>query len=72
LISGIIQFLLYILGTGSVLLVLSVGMACIKGGAVLSLFRRVLPYVNMISGILLILAGGYICYYWLRSGLLFV
>lgn len=70
-ISGIIQFLLYILGTGTILLILSIGMAFIKGGTVLSLFRRVLPYINMISGILLILAGAYICYYWFSSGLLF-
>jgi cytochrome c-type biogenesis protein len=68
--SGIIQFILYILGTGSVLLVLSVGMALIKGGGVLSLLRRIVPYVNRISAVLLILAGSYICYYWLRSGLL--
>lgn len=70
--SGIIQFLLYILGTGTILFILSIGMAFIKGGTVLALFRRVLPYINMISGILLILAGSYICYYWFTSGLLFV
>jgi cytochrome c biogenesis protein CcdA len=70
-ISGLIQFILYILGTGSVLLVLSVAMALVKGGAVLSLFRRIVPYVNRISAVLLILAGSYICYYWLKSGLLF-
>ena len=70
-VSGLVQFILYILGTGSVLLVLSVGMAFVKGGAVLSVFRRIVPYVNRISAVLLILAGGYICYYWLKSGLLF-
>lgn len=68
--SGIVQFILYILGTGSVLLILSVAMALVKGGVVLSLFRRIVPYVNMISAGFLILAGGYICYYWLKSGLL--
>ena len=70
--SGLTQFILYILGTGSVLLILSVGMAFIKGGTVLSLFRRIVPYVNKISAVFLILAGTYICYYWLKSGLLFV
>ncbi|MCG6929719.1 MAG: sulfite exporter TauE/SafE family protein [Desulfofustis sp.] len=69
--SGLIQFLFYILGTGTILLILSVAMAFIKGGAVVALFRKIIPYVNTISGILLILAGGYICYYWFSSGLLF-
>ncbi len=69
-ITGITQFLWYILGTGTVLLILSVGMAFIKGGVVLSVFRRIVPYVNAISAVLLILAGSYICYYWLKSGLL--
>jgi cytochrome c biogenesis protein CcdA len=69
--SGFLQFLWYILGTASVLLILSLGMAFIKGGIVLSLFRKIIPYVNVISAILLILAGGYICFYWLKSGLLF-
>jgi len=68
--SGLLQFVLYIMGTGSVLMVLSIAMALIKGGIVLSLFRRIVPYVNKISAIFLILAGSYICYYWLASGLL--
>ncbi len=71
-VSGIMQFLWYILGTGSVLLILSVGMAFVKGGAVLSVFRRIVPYVNVISAVFLILAGTYICYYWLKSGLLLI
>jgi cytochrome c-type biogenesis protein len=68
---GLLQFLWYILGTASVLLILSLGMAFIKGGIVLSFFRKIIPYVNVISAILLILAGAYICFYWLKSGLLF-
>lgn len=69
--SGLLQFFWYILGTASVLLILSLGMAFIKGGIVLSFFKKIIPYINVISSILLILAGGYICYYWLKSGLLF-
>ena len=69
-ITGFTQFVLYIFGTGSVLMVLSVGMSLVKGGTVLSLFRRVMPYVHIISAVFLILAGAYICYYWLQSGLL--
>lgn len=69
-VTGFTQFALYILGTGSVLMALSVGMALVKGGTVLSLFRRVMPYVHIISAVFLILAGAYICVYWLQSGLL--
>jgi Cytochrome c biogenesis protein len=69
-VSGLSQFLLYILGTGSVLAVLSIALACLKGDAVLGAFRRIAPHVNTISALLLILAGGYISYYWLKSGLL--
>ena len=71
LVSGMLQFLWYILGTGSILLVLTIGMACVKGGAVISALRHLMPFVNKISALLLILAGGYIVYYWLSSGLLF-
>ncbi len=69
-VSGFVQFVLYILGTGSVLLVLSLAMALVQGGAVLALIRRVVPHVNRISAVFLILAGAYICYYWFSSGLL--
>lgn len=69
-VSGFVQFALYILGTGSVLLILSLAMALLKGGAVLSLIRRIVPHVNKISAVFLILAGAYICYYWFSSGLL--
>ena len=69
--NGMLQFLWYILGTGSVLMVLTIGMAFVKGGAVIGAVRKVMPFVNKISAVLLILAGGYIMYYWISSGLLF-
>ena len=68
---GMLQFLWYILGTGSVLLILTAGMALVKGGVVIGAVRKLMPYVNKISAVLLILAGGYIIYYWFSSGLLF-
>ena len=68
--SGWLQFAYYILGTGTVFLVLTVGMAFIKGGVVITLLRKFVPYVHVISAIVLILAGSYITYYWLSSGLL--
>jgi cytochrome c-type biogenesis protein len=30
--------------------------------------RRVLPYMNRIAGSLLVVAGGYVAYYWYRIG----
>ena len=68
--GGIAQFVSYILGTGSVILVLTMGIAVVREGVVVGALRKILPYVNKISAILLIVAGGYIVYYWLTSGLL--
>ncbi len=67
---GIFQFVSYIAGMGSVLLVLTLGIALVKEGAVVPSLRRVLPYIQKISAILLLLAGSYIVYYWLKSDLL--
>ncbi|THB79709.1 MAG: cytochrome c biogenesis protein CcdA [Desulfobulbaceae bacterium] len=70
--AGLLQFIWYILGAGAIFLSLTVGMALVKSGNVLRMLRNILPHVNKISAILLILAGLYIVYYWLTSGLLFV
>lgn len=67
---GILQFVSYISGMGSVLLVLTVGLSLVKEGGVVRAMRRTLPYVQRISAILLLLAGSYIVYYWLKSDLL--
>lgn len=69
--TGLFQFLWYILGAGTVLLTLTIGMAFIKGGVVVGMVKRFVPYVHKVSAILLIVAGAYISYYWLASGLLF-
>ena len=68
--AGVYQFVSYILGMGSVLLVLTLGMAIVKEGVVVGMLRSFLPYVQKISALLLLSAGGYIVYYWLSSGLL--
>jgi cytochrome c biogenesis protein CcdA len=67
---GILQFVSYISGMGSVLLVLTVGLALVKEGVVVKTLRRTLPYIQKISAFLLLLAGSYIVYYWLKSDLL--
>ncbi len=69
-VTGLYQFASYVLGMGSVLLVLTLGIALVKEGVVVGTLRKILPYVQKISAILLIIAGGYIVYYWLSSGLL--
>jgi cytochrome c biogenesis protein CcdA len=70
-VTGVIQFVWYILGAGTILLFLTVGMVFIKRGAVVGALSRFVPYVQKISAGLLIIAGLYICYYWLSSGILF-
>lgn len=69
--AGIYQFLSYTLGMGSVLFVLTLGIALVKEGIVVTAMRKILPYVQKISAVFLIVAGVYIIYYWLSSGLLF-
>jgi cytochrome c biogenesis protein CcdA len=69
--TGIWPFISYILGMGSIILLLTLGIAVLREGVVVRTLRRVMPWVQKISAVLLLLAGGYICYYWLTSGLLF-
>ncbi len=70
-VNGMFQFLWYTLGTSSVLLILTVGMAFVKGGTVIGLLKRLMPFIDKVSAVLLILAGCYIIFYWMNSGLLF-
>jgi len=69
--GGLFQFISYILGMGSVMLLLTLGITVVKEGVVVGTLRRIVPYVQKISALLLLGAGAYIVYYWLSSGLLF-
>ena len=62
------QFVLYGLGMGSVILVLTLGMAVFKGAMVGGL-RKALPYVQPVSAAIMLVAGAYIVFYWLTLGL---
>ncbi|MBK9180045.1 MAG: cytochrome c biogenesis protein CcdA [Acidimicrobiales bacterium] len=62
--SGIATFVAYALGMGLVLTALTVTLALAKQSLVRGL-RRALPYVDRISGALLVVAGVYVTYYWL-------
>jgi len=68
-VQGMHQFLAFISGTGLVLLILTLSLAFIKGGVVLDAMRKIQPMVDKISAVFLLVAGGYIIYYWLTSGL---
>jgi cytochrome c-type biogenesis protein len=64
--SGAVQFLSYGLGMASVLLTLTLALAFFKQGMVLW-FRKTVPHVQLASAGLLMVAGGYIIYYWWPS-----
>ena len=58
-----LSFLAYAAGMGTILTALAVAAALSKQGVARAL-RRLVPYVNRISGALLLLAGAYVVYYW--------
>ncbi len=61
------QFLLYGMGMGVVIMVLTLGMAFFKS-AMLGTIRKMLPYVGPIGSWLMVVAGAYIVFYWLTIG----
>ena len=65
--DSVLQFLLYGLGMGTVILALTIGMAVFKG-ALVGQLRKMLPYVGTISAVMLLVAGAFIVYYWLTIG----
>ncbi|MCB0967882.1 MAG: cytochrome c biogenesis protein CcdA [Ilumatobacter sp.] len=60
--SGVMVFVLYGLGMGLVVSVLTMAVALAKDGMV-ARFRSLLPKMNMIAGVLLVVAGLYVAYY---------
>jgi cytochrome c-type biogenesis protein len=68
--DGLLQFLGYILGMGAVMQLLTLGIAVVKEGVVVGTLRRLLPWVQKLSAVLLLGAGGYIVYYSWAGGLL--
>ncbi len=61
------QFLLYALGMGLVILVLTLSMALFKQ-AVAGALRKALPLFQPFSAVFMIAAGSYLAYYWLTIG----
>ena len=67
MVQATIQFVLYAMGMGAVIGLLTVSTAFVKYG-VLSRARAVVPYVETASAALIMAAGGYVVYYWLTLG----
>lgn len=69
-IPAVAQLFWYGFGMGLVIVVLTVFVALVKTGLMNSL-ERVLPYLNVLTGILMTLAGCYLVFYWLTLGEIF-
>ena len=67
LLDSVFQFILYGVGMGLVILVLTLSMAIFRG-ALVGKARQALPYVQPLSAVLLLVAGAYIVFYWLTLG----
>ena len=65
--SALGQMALYGVGMGVVIIVCTIGIAIFKG-AMVGALRKVLPWVQPISAVLMVVAGMYIVFYWLTLG----
>jgi cytochrome c-type biogenesis protein len=61
-VSGVFVFVLYGLGMGIIVGILTLAVALAKQGVVAK-FRSLLPRMNKIAGVLLLIAGAYVAYY---------
>jgi cytochrome c-type biogenesis protein len=67
ILSGVGRFFGFGLGMAAVLVTLTLALAFFKQGLVKWL-RKAVPYVQLASAVLLVLAGAYVIFYWLSSG----
>ena len=61
------QLIAYGLGMGTVIFGLTLSIALFQG-ALVSALKRTTPHVQKLGAVFLILAGSYLCYYWLTLG----
>jgi len=61
------QFFVYALGMSFVITVLTLSLAMAQNQVATGL-KKMLPHTNTISSVLLLVAGGYIVFYWLTEG----
>jgi cytochrome c biogenesis protein CcdA len=62
-VAGTLGVAIYGLGMGLVLTALTITLALAEGG-LLAVLRRAMPWVDRAAGAFLVLAGGYLVYYW--------
>ena len=67
ILTSIQQFILYALGMGLVIVLMTVSMAIFKE-LIVRFLRKVQPYVQPVSAVFMIIAGCYIVYYWMTLG----
>ena len=65
--AGLFQFVLFALGMGFVITIITLSTTFFSE-AMQHWLRRLVPMVARLSGLLLILAGGYILYFWFKVG----
>ena len=65
--SGLLQFVSFALGMGFIIAIVTIGSALFKE-SVNRWLHRLVPVVARLSGLLLILAGSYILYFWFIIG----
>ncbi|MDR0476698.1 MAG: hypothetical protein LBH14_01990 [Desulfobulbaceae bacterium] len=65
------QCLVYVAGTGCILIILTMAIAFVKQGMV-GVLRKILPHSQKLTALFLLAAGVYIIYYWLSSKMLAV
>ena len=65
--SVLLDFLLFALGMGLVILALTLGIAFFKT-TMLGVLKKSLPYIQPLGAFLLLIAGTYIVFYWLSIG----
>jgi cytochrome c biogenesis protein CcdA len=65
--AGAGRFFGFALGMAAVLVTLTLAVAFFKQGLIKWL-RKAVPYVQLTSAVLLVLAGAYVIFYWLSSG----
>jgi cytochrome c biogenesis protein CcdA len=67
IVDSVVSFVLFGLGMGTVIVVLTIALAVYKG-EIAGALRKILPYTQPISATFMILAGTYITFYWLTEG----
>jgi len=67
ILRGLFQFLSYALGMGAVIALLTLAIVAFKG-VLIGVLQRGMVYIERASGVLMVVAGLYLLYYWLFIG----